>query len=240
MRVAILDDDSVLGAQVSRLMAEAGHTTREFRAGKQMLKELRQNSYDLLLLDWSLPDTSGLDVLKWVRENMDPSPPVIMITARVDEADIVTGLTNGADDYVTKPIQSDVLKARVEAVLRRAYGGQNRKTVEVYGEHSFDLQSRTLTWRGEPVAVTAKEFALALLLFRNLQRPLSRSYIMEAVWGHGPDILSRTLDAHISQIRNRLGLRPENGLRLSSVYSFGYRLERLDSAGASAAAAGAK
>ena len=127
MRVAILDDDSVLGAQVSRLMAEAGHTTREFRAGKLILKELRQNSYDLLLLDWSLPDTSGLEVLKWVRENLDPSPPVIMITARVDEADIVTGLTNGADDYVTKPVQGDVLKARVEAVLRRAYGGRTRR-----------------------------------------------------------------------------------------------------------------
>ena len=97
------------------------------------------------------------------------------------------------------------------------------------------LQQRTLTISGKPVVTTAKEFTLALLLFRNLARPLSRSYIMEAVWGHGPDMLSRTLDAHISQIRNRLGLRPENGLRLSSVYSFGYRLEQVEPALAGAA-----
>lgn len=171
---------------------------------------------------------TGLEVLRWVRTNMDPAPPIIMITARVGEADIVAGLTSGADDYVTKPIQDDVLKARVEAVLRRTYGAQAKKTIELYGRHAFDVQARTLTIDGEPVVTTAKEFALALLLFRNLQRPLSRSYIMEAVWGHGPDIMSRTLDAHISQIRNRLGLRPDRGLRLSSVYSFGYRLERLD------------
>ena len=135
------------------------------------------------MLDWSLPDTSGLEVLKWVKENLDSSPPVVMITSRTDEADIVTGLTEGADDYVTKPIQDDVLKARVEAVLRRAYGGQARKSVEVYGEHAFDVETRSVTVRGEPVVLTAKEFSLALLLFRNLQRPLSRSYIMEAVGG---------------------------------------------------------
>jgi DNA-binding response OmpR family regulator len=225
MRLAILDDDSALGAHISKLMIELGHTTLEFRNGKSMLKELRQNSFDLLLLDWSLPDTSGIEVLGWVREHLDPSPPVIMITG---ETDIVAGLTSGADDYVTKPIQDDVLKARVEAVLRRVYGGAGKRGVEVYGEHAFDVQQRTLTISGKPVVTTAKEFTLALLLFRNLARPLSRSYIMEAVWGHGPDMMSRTLDAHISQIRNRLGLRPENGLRLSSVYSFGYRLEQVE------------
>ena len=230
MRLAILDDDSALGAHISKLMVELGHTPFEFRNGKSMLKELRQNSFDLLLLDWSLPDTSGIEVLSWTREHLDPSPPVIMITARVGENDIVAGLTSGADDYVTKPIQDDVLKARVEAVLRRVYGGAGKRGVEVYGEYAFDVQQRTLTVSGKPVVTTAKEFTLALLLFRNLSRPLSRSYIMEAVWGHGPDMMSRTLDAHISQIRNRLGLRPENGLRLSSVYSFGYRLEQVEPA----------
>jgi DNA-binding response OmpR family regulator len=228
MRLAILDDDSVLGAHISKLMVESGHSTAEFRNGKSMLKELRQNSFDLLLFDWSLPDTSGIEVLAWVREHLDPSPPVIMITARVEENDIIAALTSGADDYVTKPIQDDVLKARVEALLRRVYGGSGKRGIEVYGEHAFDVQQRTLTISGKPIVTTAKEFTLALLLFRNLARPLSRGYIMEAVWGQGPDLISRTLDAHISQIRNRLGLRPENGLRLSSVYSFGYRLEQVE------------
>jgi DNA-binding response OmpR family regulator len=228
MRVAILDDDSTLCSHVLRLMVDAGHAPSEFHSSKSILKALRQNSFDLLLLDWTLPDSSGIEVLSWVREHLDPSPPVIMITARVGENDIVAGLTAGADDYISKPIQDSVLKARVEAVLRRAYGGPGKRSIEVYGEYAFDVPQRTLKVSGQPVVTTAKEFTLALLMFRNLARPLSRGHIMEAVWGHGPDMMSRTLDAHISQIRGRLGLRPENGLRLSSVYSFGYRLEQVE------------
>jgi DNA-binding response OmpR family regulator len=234
MRLAILDDDSAFCDYISKLMVGAGHTSSEFHDSKLMLKALRQNSFDLLLLDWGVPNSSGLEVLSWVREHLDPSPPVIMVTARIGENDIVAGLTAGADDYVCKPIQDNVLKARVEAVLRRVYGGPSKRSIEVYGEYAFDVPQRTLEVSGQPVATTAKEFTLALMLFRNLTRPLSRSYLMEAVWGHGPDMVSRTLDAHISQIRSRLGLRPENGLRLSSVHSFGYRLEQVERTHASA------
>jgi DNA-binding response OmpR family regulator len=234
MRLAILDEDRAFCAHVSNLMLKAGHLTLAFRNGKSMLQELRHDSFDLVLLDWSLRDTSGNEVLGWVREHLDPSPPVILITARVGENDIVAGLMAGADDYITKPIQDNVLKARVEAVLRRVYGRSGKRSTEVYGEHAFDVPQRKLTISGNLIVTTAKEFTLALLLFRNLARPLSRKYIMESVWGHGPDMMSRTLDAHISQIRGRLGLQPENGLRLSSVYSFGYRLEQVDAARASA------
>jgi DNA-binding response OmpR family regulator len=227
MRLAILDEDSTLGAHIRKLMVDLGHTTLECRNSRSMLKELRRNSFDLLLLDWNLSDNSGIEVLGWVREHLAPSPPVIMLTTRVRESDIVAGLTSGADDYVAKPIKDDVLKARVAAVLRRVYGGAAKRGVEAYGEYAFDIQQRTLTISGKQIVTTAKEFMLALLLFRNIDRPLSRSYIMEAVWGNWPDKMSRTLDAHVSQIRNRLGLRPENGLRLSSIHRFGYRLEQV-------------
>jgi DNA-binding response OmpR family regulator len=228
MRIAILDDDAELCTHIGQLMRKAGHTVLELRSGQQMLKELRQESFDLLLLDWELPDLSGLEILKWARANLDPPPPVIMITARIGEADIVAGLTSGADDYVTKPVQDSVLVARVEAVLRRANPRAPTRGVETYGEHVFDIAAGVVRVSGEAITVTAKEFALALMLFRNLHRPLSRGHLLQTVWGRNPDLATRTLDAHISRIRTALSLRPDKGVRLSSIYSFGYRLERVD------------
>lgn len=229
MRLAILDDDRELCAHVASLMRSSGHSCFEFHSGEALRRALRRESYDLLLLDWELPDLSGVDLLAWARANLPSPPPVIMLTARAGDGDIVAGLDIGADDYVTKPVKPEVLKARVDALLRRSYGSSTVPRVEVFGDHRFDPMAMTVTVRGAPVDVTAKEFGLALLLFRNLNRPLSRAHIMESVWGRNPELPSRTLDAHVSQIRGRLGLRPEHGLRLASVYSFGYRLESLDS-----------
>jgi len=229
MRIAILDDDIELCNHVSRLVVDFGHSIVALRSGKEMMRHLRQESFDLLLLDWEVPDLSGFEILQWVRRNLDPSPPVIMITSRVSEADIVAGLGSGADDYITKPVIDAVLNARIEALLRRSYGDQGERPVETFGAYVFDRQAGVVTVDGEPVVTTSKEFGLALLLFRNINRALSRSHIMEAVWGHSPDLVTWTLDAHISKIRVGLGLRPERGWRLSSVYSFGYRLERIDS-----------
>lgn len=229
MRLAILDDDRELCAHVASLMRSNGHSCFEFHSGEALRRALRRESYDLLLLDWELPDLSGIELLAWARSNLPSPPPVIMLTARTGDGDIVEGLGIGADDYVTKPVQPAVLKARVDALLRRSYGHAGAPRAESFGDHQFDPMAMTVTVRGDAVDVTAKEFGLALLLFRNMNRPLSRAHIMESVWGRNPEIPSRTLDAHVSQIRGRLGLRPEHGLRLASVYSFGYRLESIDS-----------
>lgn len=228
MRLAVLDDDKELCAQVAMLMRGAGHNCFEFHQGEALRRALRRESFDLLVMDWELPDISGVELLAWVKENLNPPPPVIMLTGRTGEADIVKGLDVGADDYVTKPLVPSVLRARVEALLRRSYGAGEQPKIEEFGDHKFDPLQMTVTFKGDPITLTAKEFGLALVLFRNLNRPLSRAYIMETVWGRNPDIPSRTLDAHVSQIRGRLGMRPENGLRLASVYSFGYRLESLE------------
>lgn len=229
MRLAILDDDRELCAQVASVMRNAGHACYEFHSGEALRRALRRESYDLLLLDSELPDLSGADLLAWARSTLPTPPPVIMLTGRAGDGDNGHGTHIGADDYVTKPVNTGVLTARVEAVLRRSYRHATAPRIENFGDHVFDPLGMTVTVRGTEVDVTAKEFGLALLLFRNINRPLSRAHIMEAVWGRSPDIPSRTLDAHVSQIRGRLGLRPENGLRLASVYSFGYRLEQIDS-----------
>ncbi len=152
---------------------------------------------------------------------------MLLLTGRSAEADVVAGLGAGADDYVVKPLQPAVLLARVNALLRRAYPAQGAGPIETFGDYTFNLPAETITVRGEAVTVTAKEFALGLLLFRNIQRALSRAHILEAVWGRNPDLLTRTLDMHVSRVRSKLNLRPENGFRLIPVYSYGYRLERL-------------
>lgn len=226
MRLAVLDDNIIVCDHIVRLLSEEGHHVDQFLDAKSLLMALRRDSFDLLLVDWTLPESSGVDVLKWVRENLNPTPPMIMVTAKTRDEEIIAGLSEGADDYIIKPFQDDVFKARVGAILRRFTECSATKVIEHFGRHTFDASMRTVTLEGSVIESTPKEFALALLLFRNLHRPLSRNYIMESVWGYAPDMPSRTLDAHISQIRKRLGLLPENSLRLSSVYGFGYRLER--------------
>lgn len=228
MRVGILEDDAALAAQLKAVMGRAGHRSFVFDSGQKLLTFLKHETLDLLLLDWMLPDVSGLAVIRWLKENEDSRAPILMVTCRSSEEDIITALKEGADDYITKPIQPGILIARIEAVCRRARPEPTGDVIETYGDYSFDPRIGLTTLRGNPVQLAAKEFALALMLFRNMHRTLSRSYIFEALWGHSPDMQTRTLDAHMSRVRAKLQLRPENGLKLIPVYAHGYRLETVE------------
>lgn len=227
MRIAVLDDDDAQTQAISRLLTEEGHVCWTFGAARALIAALRQETFDLLVLDWNLPDMTGVEVIDWVRQNLEPPPPMLLLTARSAEEDVVAGLDAGADDYIVKPVRSAVLVARVNALLRRTYPPQDASGIEQFADYGFDLPAKTVTAHGEAVALTAKEFTLALLLFRNTHRALSRSHILETVWGRNPDLPTRTLDMHVSRVRTKLRLRPENGFRLAPVYSYGYRLERL-------------
>lgn len=227
MRIALLEDDPSLADLVSATLESAGHSCHHYLDCRSAKVALRQESFDLLLMDWHLPDGEGVDVLRWARENLDPCPPVIMVTSRTEDEAVVAALDAGADDYVVKPIIPAVLLARVGALLRRTYkpadivGG-----VETHYGVTFDHGHCTVAIGGETATLTHKEFGLALLLFQNIHRPLSRTYLLEAVWGRNPDLPTRTLDVHISRLRSRLGL-VEAGFKLSSIQSFGYRLEMI-------------
>lgn len=225
MRVAVMEDDPLLAELLCATLGAINHDCHVVTTGPAMLVRLRQESFDLLLLDWNVPGMTGLEVLQWAQEQLDPCPPAIMITLRDAEEDVVAALDSGADDYITKPFQPAIVRARVEAVLRRRYAAASTATTEDIAGLNFDHRNQTVIVDGAPVALTAKEFALAAMLLRNVQRPLSRAHLLEAVWGRNPDLPTRTLDAHISKIRSKLQLVPERGFRLSPVYSFGYRLE---------------
>ena len=226
MRVAILEDDPDQLALLSRWMQNAGYQVHGYLAGNEILKNAARSSFDLFVLDWEVPDISGLDVLRRIRGKLSPSVPILFVTVRDTEEDIVLALNTGADDYMIKPARQAETLARVGALLRRAYPKRD-ETHLVNVPYDFDLQSNTVRVDGVAVDLTPKEFELAVLLFRNFERLLSRDHLLEAVWGRGAGVDTRTVDTHISTVRKKLKLRGEYGFRVAAIYNYGYRLKRL-------------
>lgn len=226
MRIASVEDDTAQAEQICQLLEEAGFTCASFATGSAFLRALRDQAFDLILMDWQLPDVSGYELVSWVRQHSGRLPPILFLTSRVDEADIVAGLTVGADDYLAKPVRPAEFVARVRALLRRAYPDAVHDDELIrQGAYIVDARRRCIALTGHMVDLSPREFDLALFLFRNIGRLLSREVIEQAVWGRAMDAGSRTLDTHVSRLRIKLALRPEHGVRLTSVYSHGYRFE---------------
>lgn len=231
MKVAILEDDPLHAELIEGILDKAGYNCKIFVNPHLLFGAVGQHTFDILITDWNLPDISGVEVIERLREKGDRRIPILMVTARDASQDIVQSLQAGADDFITKPVQADVLLARVEAILRRAYGDNPVSEIEQFGAYEFARSTRVVKVNGEVIRTTAREFELALLLFQNLGRPLSRSYIMEMLWSLNPDVSTRTLDTHVARIRTKLKFFPEhNGYRMTSIYGFGYRLDAVTEA----------
>ncbi|MCB1744035.1 MAG: response regulator transcription factor [Gammaproteobacteria bacterium] len=225
-RIAVLEDDPAQAELLLNWLDNAGFSCTHHANGRSFLQDVLHGSYDLAILDWGLPDMSGDEVLMEMRSAGGWRMPVVFITSRDEEADVVHALRQGADDYMCKPVRQEETLARVNALLRRARPEQQDQVFS-FPPFEFDVRSETVTRDGEAVTLTRKEYEFALFLFRNAGRLLSRSYILETVWGTRGDLNTRTIDTHVSRIRTKLGLNPACGWRLSSVYQHGYRLESL-------------
>lgn len=230
MRIAVVEDDFHMGHLMCLWLEEAGHCYQLFPTGKEFLMALARESYDLVVLDWMLPDTTGDKLLAGIRENVNWPIPVVFATARDAEEDIVRGLTLGADDYIVKPVRRSEFLARVQAVARRGHGVPASQQVLHLPPYEVDPVGRTVAKAGQAVEMTQKEFDLALFLFRNAGRLLSRGHILESVWGRRSGLNTRTVDTHMSRMRAKLGFTPETGWRIVAVYNHGYRLEAVDRA----------
>jgi DNA-binding response OmpR family regulator len=224
MRIAALDDEPCQLELIRHTMEDMGHECHGFTEGKVLLRDLRQQSYDLLILDWSLPDVQGPRVVRWIRKDLHSRIPILFVTNRREEQDMVEGLAAGADDFMVKPIRIGELQARVRALLRRSYPALHGADLN-FGDYQFSVATRTLRVKGHTVELSHREYDLAFLLFQNIGRLLSREHLREAVWGETNEPPSRTLDTHISRLRVKLALVPSNGFLLSAVYGLGYRLE---------------
>ena len=226
MRIAYLEDDAEQAVLIRRWLEGAGHLCHHFDRGHALCRSLAQESFELYLLDWHLPDTDGLEMLRVIRERA-PQAPVIFATARDRDEDVVRVLQAGADDYIAKPVRQGELLARIEALARRL-GGPARAAQRIeLPPYVLDRQARTVSSRGALLKLTDKEYALAEFLFLNAGKVVSRQHLLEAVWGLQAKTATRTVDTHMSRLRGKLGLAGEHGWRLGSVHQFGYRLERL-------------
>lgn len=227
MRIAYLEDDLAQAELIRMWLTQAGHSCAHCASGRELMTLLRRDTFDLLLLDWEVPDISGLSVLQEVRAS-DNRIPVLFATQRDDEASIVGALSSGADDYMVKPVKQPELLARLNALGRRA-GIEDAPEQDILelGPWVVSRSARTITINGEPARLTDKDFDLAYYLFLNVGKLLSRAHLLEKVWGIMTPIESRTVDVHVSRIRRSLQIRPENGYRIKTVYQHGYRLEKV-------------
>ncbi|GAB7537543.1 response regulator transcription factor [Burkholderia sp. 3C] len=226
MRIAILEDIVAQACVVARWLEKAGYQTVICHDGERFVELVRSTRVDVLLLDWDVPGMSGIEVMRWARAEFSDALPIIMITQHDGEDDIVFGLDNGADDYLAKPLRERELIARVGAQARKCCRQARRARVVEFGKVALDTGTQLATVEGAPVELSVREFDLALMLFESAGQVLSKDAMIKQVWGVVDRKHDATLSTYISTLRRRLGLRPRNGLVISSVYNYGYRLER--------------
>lgn len=224
LRVAILEDNQLESEAIRDLLEENNATVLVERTGESFLELIKKESFDLIILDWNLPDTDGHTILKTIRQNLKVTRPILMITSRTSEYDVVVALNSGADDYLTKPWRPFELLARIGALMRRL-GRVSTAGVQMRVDN-FEMLNGSyikLHHLDKTVLLKHKEFSLAWLLITNLGCAVSRAEIIDTIWmSEVPD--SRTIDAHISKVRAKLFLTPEYGYSLSAIYGYGYRL----------------
>jgi two-component system alkaline phosphatase synthesis response regulator PhoP len=228
-RILVVEDNPDLAFGLRNNLEIEGYTVEVAQDGLTGLAQARSWGADLIVLDLMLPGIDGYRVLRTLREE-GHAVPVLILTARGEEADKVRGFRFGADDYVTKPFGVLELLARVEALLRRTAGGKGRvpavlEAVERFGAVEVDPATREVTRRGEPVSLTPKEFDLLLALLRRNGAVASRLELMKEVWGHRAAVVSRTVDTHVAELRRKLEDDPSDPRHILTVWKAGYRLE---------------
>ena len=220
--ILVVDDEPIVRDVIVRYLNRDGFTTLEAGDGEDARRLIETSNPSLVVLDVMLPGVDGLELCRWIRGRSNL--PVIMLTARGEEADRIVGLELGADDYVTKPFSPRELASRVKTVLRRANGGPSPQERVSAGRLELDAARREVLRDGEPLALTAKEFDLLWFLAANANRVFSRDQLMDRVWGYSAALDTGTVTVHIRRLREKLEADPSRPELLETVWGVGYRL----------------
>lgn len=223
MRIGILEDELTQLELYRQWFGDAGIQFDCFTHAREFQEAVSRQPYDILVIDWMVPDGDGVDVVAWIRQNQGWDIPVIFITARDAEPDIVAAIQAGADDYVVKPPKQRELMARIVALTRRT-----RVMPQLdFGDYKINNDKRCIEVQGQPVDLTNKEFELACYMLQSPGVLLSRTALLETLWGLNSDIDTRTVDTHVSRIRRKLEIGAKHGWQIYPVYGCGYRVEKV-------------
>lgn len=222
--IGVIEDDKVQAALLDAMLAHAQFTPLVYSSCQEFRRRNGISVVDLLLLDWNLPEETGLDFLKALRASDQPALPVILVTANQREAQIVEGLNAGSDDYIVKPVRSAELVARIESALRRCHPPHAAR--EMHGPFTFISEQRRLLFNDRLLKTTPREFDLMLFLFRRPGKVIAREALLAQVWKKSANVSTRSIDTYISRLRRNFGLDGSSGWQLEGVYQRGYCLVR--------------
>ena len=215
--ILIVEDDKELAGLMTAFLRTEGYIVSAVESGERALELFDRYGARLVVLDINLPDVNGFAVCSKLRENTDT--PILIVSARTDKEDKLNGLDLGADDYIEKPYDIDILLAKIKGIFKRRY---QRQILSASGV-TLNLADRSAEIDGKPAELTAKEFDLLTLLIENQGKALKKEYLFSTVWGSDSDSELQTLHVHINRLRQKLGEDPKNAKRLLTVWGVGYK-----------------
>jgi DNA-binding response OmpR family regulator len=227
MRICLLEDDFAQAEMLKGWLHEAGYEVDHQGNSRDFLQQMKETSYNMAILDWEVPGLTGVDVLEHLRNALEWDGMVLFTTQHDAESDVAKVLNAGADDYLVKPLRKEELLARVGALSRRSNTPQLPETLTL-GPIRLDKERQEVTVNGEPVKLTAKDFQLTRYMMEHVGKLVSRDQLLKTIWGINETVNTRTVDVHMSRIRRKLGINPDMGYRIKTIYQYGYRLEAIN------------
>lgn len=219
----VVEDDPDVGMGLQDFFELKGYDVTLATDGKEGLRQMRENDFDVILLDIMLPIMNGFEVLR-ESQDLGVTAPVLMLTARGEQENILSGFGLGAEDYVTKPFNAEELAARVKAILQRTQPPDRAPmTVFRIGDVEINFTTHEATRNGEPVSFTALEYQILHYLIQNRGRTVTRRQLLRDVWGIEQEIVTRTVDRHIASVRKKVEEDPNEPIHIETVYGLGYR-----------------
>jgi len=222
-RIILAEDDSNLGTLLRNYLVAKNYETTLFMSGRAALESFSADQYDLCILDIMMPEMDGLALAKAIR-NIEPAIPIIFLTAKNQEEDIIEGFRTGADDYITKPFSMEELLYRIEAIFRRTGSQAISKDdgLNHIGEYLFDIKRQLLLFRDQKINLTTKESELLELLYRHRNEILERNYALKSIWIDDNYFNARSMDVYITRLRKYL--KKDASVKILNIHGKGYRL----------------